>query len=285
MAAAVPAELWDAGAASDANAGQGAAYTGMTGAVGPGEEQSRVEIRSRAEAELAEFHDRRGREIEEQKRVNRERNAAALPQEVPPPPLDVAALAGLLAARVGTAPGTGAGGLAAALLGGLGGGGGSGSSGAVGGASVPRQMLQSALANPAAAAALAAGMGQSGIGGAASVAAPSPATPAAAPSQPALAVRVRDAGGAAGAFRRVVLRPEGEAAPAFTFAHVESCVGLKFRSARGLDGAELGARRLVSLVRIQDSLVIGDDDDASLLKDGDELEATFVAAQSVGGVQ
>merc|ERR1740121_276645 len=105
------------------------------------------------------------------------------------------------------------------------------------------------------------------------------ACPPAAKEQPALAVRVREVGAASGgAFRRVVLRAkgaDGEGAP--SFAEVERRVADKFRSARGLDGQDLGPRRLVALVRLRDSLEIADDEDAALLEDGDELEAKFVA--------
>ena len=73
-------------------------------------------------------------------------------------------------------------------------------------------------------------------------------------------------------FRRVPL-PGGVA---FTsFVELEAAVAQKFASKRRADGSEVGVRRLVSLIRLQDQLQIGDDDDVAELREGDELEATF----------
>mmetsp|Transcript_91971 Transcript_91971/g.297621 ORF Transcript_91971/g.297621 Transcript_91971/m.297621 type:complete len:246 (-) Transcript_91971:89-826(-) len=227
------------------------------GAGGESEEElRRAAIRRQAEADLAEFHERRKREIQERQQRNRERteasSAGARPAEVP-----ANLLSGALAAAA---------------------------AGAGGGAGLP-PAIQAALANPAAAAALQQALsgGMAGLSlapgqmpGSASGSAGSAAAP------PQLAVRVREAGSTS--FRRVVLRPvtdegaqEGGPAGPPTFAEVEARVCAKFRSARGPDGAEVGPRRLVTLVRLRDSLEVADDDDASLLQDGEELEATFAA--------
>jgi len=110
--------------------------------------------------------------------------------------------------------------------------------------------------------------------------------PAVPPPPRQFAVRVREVGGTA--FRRVVLRDaevehvaqqvkhEVQGGPP-SFAEVESRLCTKFRTARGPDGTEVGPRRLVTLVRLSDSLELGDDEDVALLHDGDELEATFAA--------
>lgn len=91
--------------------------------------------------------------------------------------------------------------------------------------------------------------------------------------QPQLAVRVREAGLAAGGpFRRVVLRADpGEA---LSFVKVGQCIAGKF-SGPGRDSQGV-ARRLVALVRLRDSLSLADDADIEELREGDELEATFV---------
>merc|ERR1740129_701611 len=118
--------------------------------------------------------------------------------------------------------------------------------------------------------------------GSASSAAPAPAAQASS-AQP-MAVRVREAGSAS--FRRVVLQAAesagaegGGGAPAGPpcFQEVEKRICTKFSSSRGQDGQEVGLRRLVTLVRIADSLEVADDEDAALLRDGDEMEATFAA--------
>merc|ERR1712232_1438796 len=100
-------------------------------------------------------------------------------------------------------------------------------------------------------------------------------------SSRSLAVRVREAQSERGAFRRVVLI-EADAemstqAPDLTFQQVEERICAKFKSTRGSDGLEVGQRRLIALVRIKDSLEVADDEDAGLLQEGDELEATFTA--------
>merc|ERR1712216_158941 len=94
------------------------------------------------------------------------------------------------------------------------------------------------------------------------------------------AVRVREAQCERASFRRVVLADadaERSAKLVLTFAELETRVCSKFKSSRSSEGAEAGLRRLVALVRIRDSLEVADDEDASLLADGDELEATFAS--------
>mmetsp|Transcript_79628 Transcript_79628/g.174611 ORF Transcript_79628/g.174611 Transcript_79628/m.174611 type:complete len:642 (+) Transcript_79628:69-1994(+) len=96
-----------------------------------------------------------------------------------------------------------------------------------------------------------------------------------------LSIRVRekssaaavDAGAAAIPFKRVALSGE-----ALTFQALESNICSKFSASRGPDGQPVGLRQLVSLVRIKDNLEIGDDDDTTLIEDGDEFEAMFVGS-------
>merc|ERR1712146_476183 len=116
--------------------------------------------------------------------------------------------------------------------------------------------------------ALAAQFGSGAAAGASSSSAASSSEP-----QP-FAVRVREAQSERATFRRVVLAEavtEGQPKAEMTFEEVERRVCAKFKSSRGSDGSEAGLRRLVALVRIKDSLEVADDEDVSLLVDGDEL--------------
>eukprot|EP00927_Polykrikos_kofoidii_P001888 TRINITY_DN10734_c0_g2_i1.p1 TRINITY_DN10734_c0_g2~~TRINITY_DN10734_c0_g2_i1.p1 ORF type:complete len:336 (-),score=62.21 TRINITY_DN10734_c0_g2_i1:154-1161(-) len=227
------------------------------------EDLLRAEKRARAQAELAEFNEQRRRETEERQRRNRER-ANASTAAATSGPASVAS-AGAATTATSSLPG----------------------------------VLTNLLADPAAVSAMQQLMGKMALGGggdvgttgvgglpaglaallsssAAPVAVPV-ATAAASPSA-ALAVRVREHGSERMAFRRVVLRAEGasEIGPPI-FADVEARVCAKFKSSRGADGAELGPRRMIALVRLHDQLEICDDEEAALLVDGDELEVTLVA--------
>lgn len=211
------------------------------------EERLRAERRSRAEAELAAFSEQRKREIEERQLRNREREAAAAVAakssqqstfQVTP---DLAAMAATLSAG-GNSSG---GGLPAAF------------------ASLMKDpsaaaMLQQAL--PALAAQLSNSSSPSG---------------SSAPS--AFTVRVRESGSDRGTFRRVVLAEEQSGKSSVAFEEVERRICSKFQTSRKSDGSEVGARRLVTLVRLRDKLEVLDDEDATLLQEGDELEATFAA--------
>merc|ERR1712039_194694 len=113
----------------------------------------------------------------------------------------------------------------------------------------------------------------------ATAAAPQPASASTASAATAsgassLTLRVCEAGGERNTFRQVtVQREDGR----LSFQQVETRIAAKFRSSRGPDGKELGLRRLVALVRIADKLEVADDEDVELLKEADELEASFAA--------
>merc|ERR1711870_344 len=87
-----------------------------------------------------------------------------------------------------------------------------------------------------------------------------------------LSLRVREVAGERDAFRQVTVPSEDGR---LSFHQVETRIAAKFRSSRGPNGKELGLRRLVALVRIADKLEVADDEDVELLKEGDELEASF----------
>ncbi|CAE8674867.1 unnamed protein product [Polarella glacialis] len=207
----------------------------------------RAEQRRKAEAELEEFHANRQRDIElrrQQHRVAEAARAAEAAGSVSS--ISPAAAAGMQAFAA---------------------------SGAGGGLNM-EEMLKAAMGNPA----LVAVMQQALQGGSAT-----PSTPLASVCPGlggALSVRVREASQPSSAFRKVVLRKEGESGSdlaSVAFKKVESSICSKFSSARGSDGIEVGLRRLVTLVRLSDNLQVGDDEDAAELVDGDELEATFAA--------
>lgn len=226
------------------------------------EEKQRCEIRRQAQASLAEFNEKRQREIEER----RERRAAESESYLssgaviggakqtaeelrgtPLPPLLAAAAACVdNKTKVSTMAG----------LDGF-----------------PPGMLQQLAGLQAAdgfagasSSALLAGLFGALQASASSIAAPSTL-------QATLTLRVREAG--FGFFRRVQLPIAQPGRANSTFKEVELRVCEKFRTAKGADGMEVGFRPLVSLVRISDQLEIGDDEDICLLANDDEMEATF----------
>merc|ERR1712187_538279 len=87
-----------------------------------------------------------------------------------------------------------------------------------------------------------------------------------------LVIRVREAGNERNTYRQLSISPENGN---ISFRQIEARVVAKFKTSRGSDGVELGARRLVALVRVVDRLEVADDEDVGLLKEGDELEASF----------
>lgn len=94
-----------------------------------------------------------------------------------------------------------------------------------------------------------------------------------------MSLKVRQAGVGAETFRRVVLHNLSEAGPAtFTFEELEERICNKFvAKGPGFCASNAGRRaeRLTLLVRLRDALELIDDEDVQVLKEGDELEATF----------
>lgn len=97
-----------------------------------------------------------------------------------------------------------------------------------------------------------------------------------------MSLKVRQAGVAAEAFRRVILLSRSEAVPAaFTFKELEERICNKFEAKGPASCASSNGRRvqrLTFLVRLRDALELIDDEDMQVLKEGDELEATFECA-------
>lgn len=212
------------------------------------EENKRIEIKRRAEEQLAEFNAQRQREIEERQRANRERQsnsfatptAATTVKQLNPELSGAQSFGGmeLLATAMQNSGGD------------------------------MRSMLASVLGDPATSASL-----QQIVNCQASSSMVGFAGPATAP--PGIAIRVREAGNDRGTFRRVVLAECSGGQ--ISFSELEKRIIDKFCSSRGVDGVELGKRRLVVLVRLKDQMEVADDEDAAQLVDGDELEATFTA--------
>lgn len=252
------------------------------------EEAKRAEVRSRAKAELEEFHAARRLEIEEQKRQNRERNAVRSGSQRAGPENGMANMAAMFAGMFPSSQGSAGAaetGNVQALLRGICPDG-SASAGTNG---PPLHLLQAALGEDAGSGdspAMSMDMLQAAM--------ESMKTSQGSRQDPGalgqgsggdsagigqfcagLAVRVREGEDVGQGFRRVVLRSADAKVSELNFDEVEKRISAKFKSTRGLDGEEIGLRRIVSLVRISDKLQIGDDEDVALFREGDELQATF----------